>query len=350
MINAGGLWWVEISSTVGEGRRYCLGVSGFAEASRVAEWDGEAMVVRELEDALMVDYALKARPEKTRKQAQHTFGVLRHFGSIVRAIKSLDDITTQMLTQFAQWRLQDHEPGSVLYELKTIRRALQVLCDWGRIPRVPKLPPVSPSPPRQGFISDEQLEKVCAVIEPTLESFVRFLSLTGWRAGEAQTLTWKCVDFEAGVVRLEPGVTKNRDGREFPFRYLRPLENLLRRQRSEVTRLEAFLGSVVTWVFPRRSGGQIRSYDWAWHAACRLAGLPGRLVHDLRRSAVRRLELAGVPRSVGMRLTGHRSERVYRAYAISGPRDLEDGLRRLEAFMGRRKVLPDRSDLDTNKQ
>jgi integrase len=350
MINAGGVWWIEISSTLGEGRRYCLGVPGFAEASRIAEWEGETMVIRELEDALMVDYDLKARPEKTRKQAQHVFGVFRHFGATIKVLRVLDDITTQILTQFAQWRLQDHVSGTVLYELKILRRALQVLCDWGKILRVPRLPPVSPSAPRQGFISDQELEKVCRVIEPTLEPFVRFLSLTGWRAGEAQKLAWKGVDFNIGIVRLEPGTTKTKQGREFPFRYLRPLEAVLRKQRDEVTRLELLLGQVIPWVFPRRSGGPIKRYDWSWHKACREVGLAGRVIHDFRRSAVRRLHLAGVPIPIGMKLTGHRSMRVYLAYAVSGPQDLEDGVRRLDAFMGRQKVCHEKSSLGTNKQ
>jgi integrase len=308
------------------------------------------MVIRELEDALMTDYELKGRPQKTCKAAQHTFGVLRCFSAAIRAIRTLDDITTQVLTQFAQWRMKDHESGSVLYELRIIHRALQVLCDWGKIARVPKTPPVSPSPPRQGFITDAQLEAICQVIDPVLEPLVRFLSLTGWRAGEAQRLTWNCnVDFSVGVVRLEPGTTKNRDGREFPFRYLRPLEVVLRKQRSEVTRLETLLGKVIPWVFCRRSGGPICSYDWAWHAACKRAGVPGRVVHDFRRSAVRRLHLAGVPMSIGMKLTGHRSMRVYLAYAVSGPQDLEDGVRRLDDFMQRHKVRSEKSNLDANK-
>jgi integrase len=55
-----------------------------------------------------------------------------------------------------------------------------------------------------------------------------FLNLTGWRTGEVRRLEWRQVDFGAGIGRLEPGITKNRDGRTFPFAVLPELERLLR--------------------------------------------------------------------------------------------------------------------------
>ncbi len=64
----------------------------------------------------------------------------------------------------------------------------------------------------------------------------------------------------------------------------------------------------------------------AWRTACEKAELGGKIPHDLRRSAVRRLERAGIPRPVALQLVGHRTEAIYRRYAITNETDLRDGL------------------------
>src|SRR5262249_13784765 len=90
-------------------------------------------------------------------------------------------------------------------------------------------------------------------------------------------------------------------------------------------------------------GEPVRSFRKAWAKACEAAGVPGRLVHDLRRTAVRNLKRAGVPRSVAMKLTGHRMEAVYRRYAIVAEADLGVGVERLAAPHGSSRTVPAQS-------
>ena len=87
-------------------------------------------------------------------------------------------------------------------------------------------------------------------------------------------------------------------------------------------------GSIIPWVFHRR-GKPIKDFYGAWRLACKQAGVPQRIPHDFRRTAVRNLERAGVPRSVAMKITGHKTEAVYRRYAIVSEADLSEGLKKL---------------------
>ena len=48
------------------------------------------------------------------------------------------------------------------------------------------------------------------------------------------------------------------------------------------------------------------------------------------------MERAGVPRSVAMKLTGHKTEAVYRRYAIVSKSDLEEGVEKLAKLHGNR--------------
>ena len=72
---------------------------------------------------------------------------------------------------------------------------------------------------------------------------------------------------------------------------------------------------MIPWVF-HRHGRPLKSIRGAWVTASQRAGVPGRILHDLRRTAVRNLERAGVPRSVAMKMVGHKTEAIYRRYAI----------------------------------
>jgi integrase len=141
------------------------------------------------------------------------------------------------------------------------------------------------------------------------------------------------VDFQAGVVRLEPGTTKNDEGRTFPFRTYPALAALLKSQRDYTTAVERARATIVPWVF-HWNGRPIRDFHTTWKEACDDAKLPDRIFHDLRRTAVRNLERAGVPRSVAMKLTGHKTEAVYRRYAIVCEADLAEGVRRLAGSAG----------------
>lgn len=213
----------------------------------------------------------------------------------------------------------------------------------GKVAQRPVFPTLEIRNTRQGFFEEPEYRAVLRHLPEYLRTFITFLYLTGWRKGEAQRLQWRQVDLEARTIRLEPGTTKNDEGRLFPFSAFPVLEEVLRAQWQQTQALAHRAETIVPWVF-HREGQPIGDFRKAWETACRAAGVPGRIPHDFRRTAVRNLERAGVPRSVAMKLTGHKTESVYRRYAIVSEADLSVGVAKLAALHSAasdsRRVIP----------
>jgi integrase len=76
---------------------------------------------------------------------------------------------------------------------------------------------------RQGFADGKQVEAICRHLSSDLADAVRFMFYTGWRSrSEVLPLRWGQVDFAGGFVRLEPGTTKNNEGRMASGTYFPP--------------------------------------------------------------------------------------------------------------------------------
>ncbi|HWU36556.1 MAG TPA: tyrosine-type recombinase/integrase [Candidatus Acidoferrum sp.] len=133
-------------------------------------------------------------------------------------------------------------------------------------------------------------------------------------------------------MRLNPGTTKNKKGREV---HLTPeLLDLFRKLYDESRAIAEKRGQSVPWVFHWSNGNPARDFRGTWNAACKAVNVPNLLFHDLRRSCVRRMEQAGIPRSVAMQITGHRTESVYRRYAIVDDEAMAEATRRLANLTG----------------
>lgn len=85
-----------------------------------------------------------------------------------------------------------------------------------------------------------------------------------------------------------------------------------------------------------RHGRPVGNFRRAWATACGTAGVTGTLFHDLRRSAVRNMDRAGVSQSVAMAISGHKTASVYRRYRIVDEDDLRRALARTQADLSGR--------------
>lgn len=281
------------------------------EANRM-RWD-------DLERIILDEHAQHRSAGKVERHVRRH--LRRHFGGF-----KVPAITYNALLNYKHARLAEGaSPSTVRYELSLARTGLVVAHKAGRLLHVPPMPRVHVENTRVSFFDDAEYQALLEHLPAAVAPVVSFLYWTGWRKNEALTREWRHVDFARGVIRLEPGETKSGKGRTFPFDVLPELAALLQAQREYTDAVERRTGSIVPHVF-HRDGARIVSFRAAWKAACAKAGLVGRIPHDFRRTAVRRLERAGVPRSVAMQLVGHETDAIYRRYAITNETDLREGL------------------------
>jgi len=208
-----------------------------------------------------------------------------------------------------------------------------------RLQRRPPIEMLRENNVRKGFFEREQFEAVRRQLPEEVRGIVTFAYITGWRMdSEVLPLEWRQVDFKAGTVRLEVGTTKSGEGRLFVM--TPELRATLEAQKALTETLQRRRGPIIPWVF-HRNGKPIKSFRKSWETACEAAGCPGRIPHDFRRTAVRNLERAGVSRSAAMRMVGHKTEAIYRRYAIvaeSDVREAAEKLARLEAGQSGHRV------------
>ena len=240
-------------------------------------------------------------------------------------------ITTADVRRYVLRRQGDGAKNATINrELSVLKRAFSLAVAAGTLRSRPHIALLREANIRRGFFEAEEFEAVRRRLPPDLADFVSFLHTTGWRwRSEAARLSWTNVAFDAAEVRLDPGTTKTGEGRLFPF--TAGLRALLERRRAVTRARERELGRAVPFVFTRPNGEPIGSFTKAWATACRAAAVPGRVLHDFRRTAVRNLVRAGVPERVAMELVGWKSRQMLDRYHIVNPGDLIDAARKLDA-------------------
>ncbi len=252
---------------------------------------------------------------------------LREFFGFDRAF----DVTADRIDTYVAHRLEERAANATINrELAALRRAFRLALKAGKVTARPDITLLHEDNVRRGFFDDEQFGAVLAHLPEDLRPVVQTAYITGWRV-HSEILTRKRhhLDLNAGWLRLDPGETKNRTGRMFP---LTPeLDDVLRTQLERTRALERDTGRIIPWLF-HRAGNPIRDCRAAWKTACTVAGVPGRILHDFRRTAVRNLERAGVSRSAAMAMVGHETEAIYRRYAIADEASLKEAAVKLAAL------------------
>lgn len=287
--------------------------------------DVEKTTFHHMEEILLNEYRMNRRKSLGRVKSalihlREAFG--RH-----RAVEITSDVVTAYIVRRQEAQAAN---ATVNRELAALRRAFRLAKQAGKVEVIPYIPLLREDNARKGFFEAGDFRTMLAHLPDDLKPAFEVAYVTGWRIrSELLTRQKSHVDLQNGWLRLEPGETKNGKGRMFP---LTPeLRTVLERQLARTREIEKATGQLILWLF-HHDGQPIKGFRRAWLSACKKAGVPGRIPHDLRRSAVRNLERAGVPRSTAMEMVGHRTESVYRRYAINDETMLREGGAKLAAL------------------
>ncbi len=226
------------------------------------------------------------------------------------------------------------ENATINRELAIVRRAFSLghQADPLLVLRAPFIAALPEDNVRTGFLEREQYMALLKELPDHTRLLLVLGYHTGMRLGELLGLRWEQVDLNAGQITLRRGETKNNRGRVCPiYGDMRPwLETAYSARNPKCPYLHQI------------DGRRLKSIKTGWRLACDRAGVDFR-IHDLRRSAVRNMERAGLPRSVARGISGHRTESVYLRYDIVSTRDLMDAGRKMDAFLAEPSQKPSQS-------
>ena len=119
--------------------------------------------------------------------------------------------------------------GTINREFGVLGRMLRLAYENGKLHRLPIIRQRKEADPRSGFFERDQYGAVRRRLPDDLKVVVTIAYTFGWRIkSEVLTLGLGQVDLAAGTIRLEPGQTKNDDGRMV---YLTPELTVMLRRR-----------------------------------------------------------------------------------------------------------------------
>jgi integrase len=328
-------WWIQYSrdgkvfresaktDNYGDAERLLKKRQGEIVTGAFAGLEPERIRISSLLDDELAD--LKANDRKSYQSVEG--GIRLHLRPFFGDVRVADFRSTLVKNYKLKRKDEDASNATINRELTILKRAFNLgyQAEPPLVAKVPHIPRLPEHNVRTGFLEHEQYKRLRDELPDYLKMLFVLGYHTGARLGELRRITWPQV--EPNRIVLYPGTTKNGDGRALPI-----------------------YGEMAGWIamaketrkkFPscpyvcHRNGKQMGDscVRKAWEAACTAAKLPGLHFHDLRRSAVRNMDRAGVPRPVAMKISGHKTESMYNRYNIVSERDVAEVKFRMENYL-----------------
>lgn len=296
---------------------------------------GKPLSLGQLLDFVRADYKAKRR----RSLATLKY-CLRHLTDFFGEKTPVARITTPKIDQYIAQRREDGAAeSSIRSEVHLLSRAFKLAVRARRIsergvPYVPSIPP-DPSRVRRGFITFEELGRLCGELDEDHADLVAFLFHSCWRKSEATSLEWRDYDAAVGAFRLRAENSKTSEPRWLPLAgEIFPI----------IERRVAKRDPDCAYVFHRQAGPngakrrvKIGDFRKVWRSACEAVELNGRIVHDLRRSGIKHMAEAGIDQRRIMALSGHKTVSTFHRYQITDLTSLQTALELVSRRARRRR-------------
>lgn len=279
----------------------------------------------ELAEGLITEHEIKQR-----KSLGTSHSSINHLKECFGGMRVVD-ITTDGINKYIQGRLEkDYANGTVNRELGILKHMFKLGVRSKKVRDVPYIPMLKESNARQGFFEHDEYLIVKDALPTYAKPVLVFGYHTGWRIGEILKLTWERVDLKRATVRLNPEDTKNKEARELYLtgELLDAMHGLQGKRQLGCPYVFHVKGNPISYI----------RFHKAWDRTCQRVGLEGKLFHDCRRTAARNLTRAGVLESVAMKITGHKTNSVFKRYNIVDNEDLKKAMIKQEDYIESQKT------------
>lgn len=289
------------------------------EIERQSQDTNAAGTIAQLYTGLDNDYSMNGRKTLNHVRSLWKNHLAPHFATL-----HAGQLTTSQISEYIRHRQSaGAKNASINRELSALKRMHRLALKSGRLRVAPYIPMLKERNTRTGFLRDCDYDALASATMDFglwLRAMFEVAYTYGWRRGELVNMRVRQIDLAAGTIELNPGETKNDQGRVMEMTpVVRDLIAQLITGKSP--------GDLV---FTRCNGRPPGNFRRIWARACETAGVPGLLFHDLRRSGVRNMRRAGISEKVAMTISGHKTRAVFERYNIVDPSDLTDAAKRLQ--------------------
>ena len=146
--------------------------------------------------------------DKQKTLDYYSYGVKSLLRSDLASLK-LDEITDQHGAQYAA-RNSHLAPSTINCGLRTLRRALNLAEEWGKLDRSPKIRLARGERQRDRVLTEKEVQKYLEACRQPWRDVATIILGTGMRPGEVFPLRWENVAFNGngGLIRIVAGKSK----------------------------------------------------------------------------------------------------------------------------------------------